>query len=100
MYTALERNRAYRINDQVMVYEGRVFEEDLPPTFVFAIVPERSWPDEDTDPTGGLQEAVIHVELKSDPPLERVAFFLDQLTKFEMEGKLLYIGVYVHSRIL
>lgn len=64
MYTALERERAYRIAGEVMIYDGRVFEDDHPPTFVFR---------------------------KENGEL--VGFFLEQLTAMEQDGQLKYIGV-------
>ena len=64
MYTALERNRLYRIGSKVMQYMGREWPEDHPPLFRF-------------------------LDVESD---ETVTFMIEQLTAFEKEAQLEYIG--------
>lgn len=64
MYTALERNRVYRIGTKVLLYLGREWPEDHPPLFRFK--------DVETDDT--------------------VTFMLEQLTEFERQGDLEYMG--------
>lgn len=65
MYTALERNRLYRIGTKVLLYIGREWPEDHPPLFRFK-----------------------DVELG-----DTVTFMIEQLTEFEKQGNLTYIGV-------
>ncbi len=69
MYTALERNRSYRIGlgdeARVVTYVGRDFPEDHPPIFEFI--------DQETG--------------------ERVGFLIEQLTDLEQQGAIKYLGV-------
>ena len=62
MYTALERNRLYRIGSTVLLYTGREWPEDHPPLFCF------------TDVETG----------------DTITFLLEQLTAFEQTGDLSY----------
>lgn len=65
MYMALERHRLYRIAEAVVEYRGREFPEDHPPIFHF-------------------------IDVASG---EEVSFSLDQLTHFESEANIEYLGV-------